>query len=52
MKLTDHDRELIAKLKAERDRLIRESRQLRDVDIARKFGVHKNTIERIPAWNT
>ena len=52
MKLTDHDRELIAKLKAERDRLIRESRQLRDVDIAKKFEVSRSIVERIPAWGT
>ena len=49
-KLTEHDRELIGKLKAERERLIREAKQLRDIDIARKFEVSENTIYRIPAW--
>ena len=50
-KLTEHDRELIGKLKAERERLYREAKQLRDVDIARKFEVHENTVYRIPAWD-
>lgn len=50
MKLTEHDRVLIAKLKTERDRLVREAKQLRDIDIARKFEVSRSVIERIPAW--
>ena len=50
MKLTEEDRILIGKLKAERERLYREAKQLRDVDIARKFEVHENTVYRIPAW--
>ena len=52
MKLTEKDRELIAQLKAERERLLREAKQIRDSDIASKFGVSRGTVERIPAWNT
>jgi len=50
MKLTEEDKKLIGQLKAERERLLREAKQLRDCDIARKFEVHENTVYRIPAW--
>ena len=52
MKLTPKDREQIAQLKAERERLLRQARQLKDSDIAAKFEVSRGTVERIPAWNT
>ena len=52
MKLTPKDREYIAQLKAERERLLREARQLTDRQIAEKFEVSRGTVERIPAWNT
>lgn len=50
MKLSEADRALIAKLKAERERHLREAKRLRDIDIAEKFEVSRSIVERIPAW--
>jgi hypothetical protein len=50
VKLTEHDKQLIAMLKAERADLLRQARNLRDTDIAEKFGVSRSIVERIPEW--
>lgn len=45
-KLTADDVRLIRALVAERDRLLAEARKLSDRELARKFEVHKNTIQK------
>jgi len=64
MKQPEEDKVLIARLKAERERLLSdaraleierrrlcgEARKLRDIDIAHKMGCSRATVERIPAW--
>lgn len=48
-KLTDEDIALIRELRSERERLRAEAAQLSDMEIARKFDVHPNTIWKIGA---
>ena len=64
MRVCEQDKILISGLKAERERLLNdarnleverrrlcsEARKLRDIDIAHKMGCSRATVERIPAW--
>ena len=47
-KLTSQDRHLIARLKAERERLLLEVEKLDNATLAEKFNVSVSTVSHIP----
>lgn len=49
-KLTEYDRELIGRCKAERTKLKRQLSQLTDDALAKKFSVTWATVKNIPEW--
>lgn len=51
-KLTEDDVRLILALVAERDELRRRAKQLTNREIAKKFGVHRRTVDKISAGET
>lgn len=50
-KLSDDDVRLVRACVAERQRLLREARELSDAKLAEKFGCHPNTIWKIASYS-